>query len=134
MSTPNNGPVWSGSGTPSPAILVKVGPGELATRRSCLPDEQKATTVGFLARAVGWFNEPGITCRRILSNNGSGCRAAHWHKTCRALDLKPIRTKPFTPRTNGKAGRLSRTLMAEWGYAILSSTWPHCSLSDPMEK
>jgi hypothetical protein len=36
-----------------------------------LPDEQKATTVGFLARAVCWFSQQGITCRRVLSDNGS---------------------------------------------------------------
>ncbi len=50
-----------------------------------LPDEQKATTVGFLARAVGWFNEQGITCRRILSDNGSAYRSGEWRKACKAL-------------------------------------------------
>ena len=40
-----------------------------------LADEQKATTVGFLARALGWFSEQGITCRRVLSDNGSSYRS-----------------------------------------------------------
>ena len=78
-----------------------------------LPDEQKATTVGFLTRAVGWFNEQGITCHRILSDNGSAYRSGDWRKACRALDLKPIRTKPYTPRTNGKAERFIKTLLSE---------------------
>ena len=70
-----------------------------------LADEQKATTIGFLARAVGWFSEQGIICRRILSDNGPAYRSCSWRKACRALDLKPIRTKPYTPHTHGKAER-----------------------------
>jgi transposase InsO family protein len=70
-----------------------------------LADEQRATTAGFLARAVGWFSEQGITCRRILSNNGPSYRSGDWRKACRALEIKPIRTKPYTPQTNGKAAR-----------------------------
>jgi transposase InsO family protein len=62
-----------------------------------LPDEQKTTTVGFLTRAVGWFSEKGITCRRVLSENGSSYRSVEWRKACSALDLKPIRTRPYTP-------------------------------------
>jgi len=71
-----------------------------------LADEQKATAIGFLARAVGWFTEQGISCRRILSDNGPAYRSSDWRRACRALDLKPIRTKPYTPQTNGKAERV----------------------------
>jgi len=87
-----------------------------------LPDEQKATTIGFLARAVGWFSVQGITCRRILSDNGPAYRSGEWRKACRALDLKPIRTKPYTPQTNGKAERFIKTLLAEWAYVIAYQT------------
>jgi hypothetical protein len=83
-----------------------------------LADEQKATTVGFLAHAVGWFSEQGITCRRVLSDNGPSYRSGDWRKACRALDLKPIRTKPYTPQTNGKAERFIKTLLAERAYVI----------------
>jgi len=87
-----------------------------------LADEQKATTVGFLARAVGWFSEQGITCRRILSDNGPSYRSDDWRKACRALDLKPIRTKPYTPQTNGKAERFIKTILSEWAYVIAYQT------------
>ena len=87
-----------------------------------LADEQRATTVGFLARAVGWFSEQGITCRRILSDNGPAYRSSDWRRACRALDLKPIRTKPYTPQTNGKAERFIKTLLAEWAYVIAYRT------------
>jgi len=100
-----------------------------------LPDEQKATTVGFLARAVGWFSQKGIICRRILSDNGSAYRSGDWRKACRALDLKPIRTKPYTPRTNGKSERFIKTLLEEWAYAMAFRTseernrWLPCYLA-----
>ena len=87
-----------------------------------LADEQKATTVGFLARAVGWFSEQGITCRRILSDNGSAYRSGDWRKACQALDLKPIRTRAYTPQTNSKAERFIKTLLAEWAYVIAYQT------------
>nr|WP_245552562.1 IS481 family transposase [Cyanobium gracile] len=87
-----------------------------------LPDEQKATTVSFLARAVGWFSQQGITCRRVLSDNGSAFRSGEWRKACTAMDLKPIRTRPYIPRTNGKAERFIKTLLAEWAYAMAFQT------------
>ena len=87
-----------------------------------LPDEQQSTTVGFLVRAVGWFSEQGMTCRRILSDNGSAYRSGEWRKACSAMDLKPIRTKPYTPRTNGKAERFIKTLLGEWAYAMAFQT------------
>lgn len=87
-----------------------------------LADEQKATTIGFLARSVGWFSEHGITCRRVLSDNGSAYRSVDWRKACQALALKPIRTKPYTPRTNGKAERFIKTLLGEWAYFIAYQT------------
>ncbi|KEF41858.1 MAG: transposase [Cyanobium sp. CACIAM 14] len=87
-----------------------------------LDDEQKATTIGFLARAVGWFSEQGITCRRVLSDNGSAYRSGDWRKACQALDLKPIRTKAYTPQTNGKAERFIKTLLDEWAYVIAYRT------------
>jgi transposase len=88
-----------------------------------LPDEQQSTTVGFLVRAVGWFDEQGMTCRRILSDNGSAYRSGAWKKACRTMAIKPIRTKPYTPQTNGKAERFIKTLLNEWAYAMPFQTF-----------
>jgi hypothetical protein len=52
-----------------------------------LADEQKATIVGFLTHAVGWFYQQGITCRRMFSDNGSAYRSSDWQKACQALAL-----------------------------------------------
>ena len=87
-----------------------------------LADEQKATTVGFLARALGWFSEQGISCRRVLSDNGSSYRSGEWRKACCALNIKPIRTRHYTPQTNGTADRFIKTLLAEWAYVIAYQT------------
>ena len=80
------------------------------------------TTVGFLARALGWFPEQGITCRRILSDNSPSYRSGDRRKACHALALKPIRTKLYSPQTNGKAERFIRALLVEWAYVIACHT------------
>ena len=83
-----------------------------------LPDEKQATTVGFLLRAVAWFDTQGMTCKRVLSDNGSAYRSKPWREACIALSLTPKRTRPYTPRTNGKAERFIKTLLAEWAYSM----------------
>ena len=70
-----------------------------------LPDQKQATTVGFLMWAVAWFDGQGISCKRVLSDNGSAYRSRPWREACSALGLTPKRTRPYTPRTNGKAER-----------------------------
>jgi transposase InsO family protein len=83
-----------------------------------LPDEKQATTVGFLIRAVAWFSRQGIECRRVLSDNGSAYRSKPWRQACEALGLSAKRTRPYTPRTNGKAERFIKTLVHEWAYGL----------------
>jgi transposase InsO family protein len=58
----------------------------------------------------------------VLSYNGSAYRSEDWRKACQALALKPIRTKPYTPRTNSKAERIIKTLLGEWAYFIAYQT------------
>jgi transposase InsO family protein len=89
-----------------------------------LPDEKQATTVGFLLRAVAWFDAQGITCRRFLSDNSSAYRSKPWREACSALGLTPKRTRPYTPRTNGKAERFIKTLLTEWAYSMAFQTQP----------
>jgi len=75
-----------------------------------LPDEQQATTVCFMVRAVSWFNSQGITCRRVLSDNGSAYRYKQWRKACSAMGLKAKRARAYRPQTNGKAKRFYKKL------------------------
>lgn len=83
-----------------------------------LADEQKPTVIGFLSRAVAWFNGQGIECRRVMSDNGPAYVSKAFAKACRTLGLRHIRTRPYTPRTNGKAERFIQTLCREWAYAM----------------
>ena len=78
--------------------------------------------MGFLLRAVAWFDGLGISCRRVLSDNGSAYRSRPWREACATLGLTPKRTRPYTPRTNGKAGRFIKTLLAEWAHSMAFQT------------
>jgi transposase InsO family protein len=83
-----------------------------------LPDEKGATSAGFLRRAVVWYRQHGIEAQRILTDNGAGYRSKKMARSCKRCKLRHLRTRPYTPRTNGKAERLIQTALREWAYAI----------------
>jgi transposase InsO family protein len=83
-----------------------------------LPDERRSSTTGFLVRALRWFRERGVRVERVMTDNGSGYVARLFRKVLRMLRIRHIRTRPYTPKTNGKAERFIQTLMREWAYAI----------------
>lgn len=70
----------------------------------------------FLRHALQWFARRGIRVRRILTDNGSGYRSRVFARACRVWQLRHKRTRPYTPRTNGKAERFIQTLLREWAY------------------
>lgn len=74
----------------------------------------------FLRRALQWFARRGIRVRRILTDNGAGYRSDVFARACRAWCVRHKRTRPYTPRTNGKAERFIQTLLREWAYR-----WPY---------
>ena len=82
-----------------------------------LPNQLGPTCAGFLRRAVQWFRQLGITTLRLLTDNGSGYRSVVFRDACHTLGLTHKRTRPYTPRTNGKAERFIQTLLREWAYA-----------------
>ena len=90
-----------------------------------LPDEKRATTTGFLVRALRWFRQLGVRIERVMSDNGSPYVSKLFRKACRWLGIRHIRTRPYTPKTNGKAERFIQTLMREWAYAIPFDTSEH---------
>jgi len=81
-----------------------------------LPDEGEGTTTQFLWRARAWFRRHGIRVRRVLTDNGSAYRSARFARLCASAGLRHLRTRPYTPRTNGKAERFIQTLLREWAY------------------
>jgi transposase InsO family protein len=83
-----------------------------------LPDERRSSTTGFLVRALRWFRARGIRVERVMTDNGSGYVARLFGKALTMLAIRHIRTRPYTPKTNGKAERFIQTLLREWAYAI----------------
>jgi len=81
-----------------------------------LADEKALTAVGFLKRALAFYASHGITIERVMSDNGACYRSAIHAVACRALGIRHLRTRPYRPRTNGKAERFIRTLLAGWAY------------------
>jgi transposase InsO family protein len=87
-----------------------------------LADERGPTAAAFLERAVAWFRSMGIEPRRVLSDNGACYRSgAHAH-ACRQLRLRHSFTRPYRPRTNGKAERFIQTLTHRWAYGAIYAT------------
>jgi transposase InsO family protein len=86
-----------------------------------LADECAATAIGFLERAVAWFAGHGVRVRAVLSDNGT-CYRRRFSEACRAIGLKHRHTRPYRPRTNGKAERFIQTLVNEWAYARVYAT------------
>jgi transposase InsO family protein len=89
-----------------------------------MKSERKACAVAFLKAAVAYYASLGVTILRVMTDNGSCYRSRAFAKACRRLGIKHIRTKPYTPRTNGKAERFIQTCLREWAYAraYLNST------------
>ena len=81
------------------------------------PDETKDSAVAFLHAAVAYYASLGITVERVMTDNGSCYRSFAFRNACKQLRLRHIRTKPYTPKTNGKAERFIQTALREWAYA-----------------
>jgi transposase InsO family protein len=84
-----------------------------------LTDEKATTAAGFLRRAVAFYRRHGIQVERVMSDNGSCYRSTIHALACRMLGLRHLRTRPYRPRTNGKAERFIRTLLAGWAYGAI---------------
>ena len=87
-----------------------------------LPDEKAVTAVGFLRRAVGFYERHGIHVQRLLTDNGSAYISRVHAIACRALAIKHTRTRPRRPQTNGKAERFIRTMLDGWAYGAIYAT------------
>ena len=90
-----------------------------------LPDERKESAVAFLHAAIEYYRSLGITVTRVMTDNGSCYKSHAFKAACNTLSLKHIRTKPYTPKTNGKAERFIQTTLREWAYARPYPTSQH---------
>jgi transposase InsO family protein len=82
-----------------------------------LPDEKKGSAVAFLKAAVAYYASLGVKVARVMTDNGSCYKSFDFRDAGRDLGLRHIRTRPYTPKTNGKAERFIQTALREWAYA-----------------
>ena len=96
----------------SPSTITPASP----SPRSC-PTRSKGSATAFLKAALAYYESLGVKVERVMTDNGSCYKSFAFRRACRRLGLKHIRTKPYTPKTNGKAERFIQTALREWAYA-----------------
>jgi transposase InsO family protein len=90
-----------------------------------LPDEKHLSVEIFLKKALSYFSSLGITVERLMSDNGPAYRSRPIARLLRELGIRHIFTKPYTPKTNGKAERFIQTSLREWAYAAVYQNSDH---------
>lgn len=90
-----------------------------------LPSLGREDATGFLNRALAWYARLGAKVERVMTDNGSAYRSKLFATAVQQAQARHIRTRPYTPRTNGKAERFIQTSLREWAYARPS---PICCL------
>lgn len=116
--TKSNKPGWE-------AVHVCVDDTSRLAYVEVLANETAKVSVGFLARAIAWFAERGIAVQRVMTDNGSPYRSKAWAAHCAQAGIRHLRTRPYRPRTNGKAERFIQTMLREWAYAATYQTSKH---------
>ena len=87
-----------------------------------MKDQRKESAITFLKAAVAYYESLGVKVERVMTDNGSCYRSRAFRKTCKRLGLRHIFTRPYTPKTNGKAERFIQTSLREWAYARAYNT------------
>jgi transposase InsO family protein len=82
-----------------------------------MANEKKRSATTFLKEALAYYEGLGVKVERVMTDNGSCYKSFAFRRACKRLGLRHIRTKPYTPKTNGKAERFIQTCLREWAYA-----------------
>ena len=82
-----------------------------------MKNERKRSATAFLKAALAYYESLGIKVERVMTDNGSCYKSFAFRRLCKRLGLKHVRTKPYTPKTNGNAERFIQTALREWAYA-----------------
>jgi transposase InsO family protein len=104
-------------GTGWEALHVAIDDNSRLAYTEILPDEKKTSATAFLERALVFFRRHGISVERVMTDNGSAYKSHLFRDTLAAKGIRHKRTRPYTPRTNGKAERFIQTSLREWLYA-----------------
>jgi len=87
------------------------------TYTEVLPGMGREHATAFLERALSWFGRLGVTVERVMTDNGSAYRSKLFTQALQHAGIRHVRTRPYTPRINGKAERFIQTSLREWAYA-----------------
>jgi len=82
-----------------------------------MANEKARSAIAFLKGAVAYYASLGVKVERVMTDNGSCYKSHAFRRACKRLGLRHIRTKPYTPKTNGKAERFIQSSLREWAYA-----------------
>jgi transposase InsO family protein len=104
-------------GTGWEALHVAIDDASRLAYTEILPDEKKTSATAFLERALGFFERHGVAVERVMTDNGSAYKSHLFRDMLAARAIRHKRTRPYTPRTNGKAERFIQTSLREWIYA-----------------
>ena len=112
-------------------------------------DQQAATVIGFLERALAFYASHGMAAKRVMTDNAwAYARSRLFRELLKRHGIRHLKTKPYRPRTNGKVERFHQTMAREWAYGLVyqshhdrtaalphwlqhyNHTRPHSSLGD----
>jgi transposase InsO family protein len=110
---------WQAEGAGWERVHVCVDDATRLAYVEVLSDEKARTAIGFLRRAIAFYAAHGITVERVMTDNGAAYVSIAHAVACRALGVRHIRTRPYRPRTNGKAERFIRTMLGGWAYGAI---------------
>ena len=98
-------------------VFVAIDDHSRLAHAAILPNERRTSAVAFLRQAVAYYERFGIKLQRVMTDNGPCFHALDFRNACQQLGLKHVRTRPYTPKTNGKAERFIQSSVREWAYA-----------------
>lgn len=103
-------------------VHVAIDDASRVTYAEILPDEQTPSALTFLTKAVDWFARHGVTVERVMTDNGFCFVSYRFRDLCQTMKIRHLRTRPHTPKTNGKVERFIQTLLREWAYRFSYSS------------
>jgi len=106
-------------------VFVAIDDHSRLAHASIHPNEQQTSAVAFLKQAVAHYERFGVRLQRVMTDNGPCFHALAFGRACRQLGIKHVRTRPYTPKTNGKAERFIQSSLREWAYASSFDTSAH---------
>jgi len=106
-------------------VFVAIDDHSRLAHASIHPNERQTSAVAFLKQAAAHYQRFGVRLQRVMTDNGPCFHSLAFAQACRQLGIKHVRTRPYTPKTNGKAERFIQSSLREWAYASSFDTSAH---------